>query len=425
MLVRSSYLLAAAAIIALVLPGCGTIVRGVRQQTSGFVAPPPSDLARARTAWAYFAAATPAETVAGAGFTSPDAMADDIAATMAAWRIGLINTRTYDTRMATLLALIAAAPLSQGILPGRFYDLRGAKLIDPPGRKGDPGWSGLEIGRLLVWLHIVAAQDKKHANAAKAIVARWPLCRAVNAAGRLMRAIPTLAPAVEVGSGYADYAVLGFQSWGVAAKGSGPPPGDFSVSLEGIDVPIDSEGNPEPVLTAPLALIAIEFGWLAPDGSRLDALERLGNKIAEIQQRRFAGSGVLTARSDYRRASSPYIIFDSVLTGGFPWRTLDDMGNPYPVLASVSVRAAFGIRALRPDDGYGDRIVGEIDGLQRAGGWAEGRHEVDGRIEAAQSSATNAFVLEAVWQRQAGPLRAPQLTSLPMTDCQRQVPPRP
>ena len=401
----------------LALCGCGTVVREVRKQTAGYVAPPPSDMARARIAWSYFAANDRVETVAGSGFTTPSAIGDDLAASIAAFRIGLIKRPEFDRHVRRTLGLLDQAQLSGGILPGRFHAAATGRLIDPP-NAADPGWSSVEIGRLLAWLRILAESQPRHTAGVDAIVGKWQLCRAIDAEGRLLRALPNgkgLAESIDSGSGYAGYAALGFRSWGIDARVARVPGSDFSVRVEGVDLPLDPGGQSEPLLTVPLALIAMEYGWRSPDGTVLADDRRLAALVVDVQKRRSVAGGILTARSDFRRPTMPFVVRDTVLGGGFPWSTLDEAGTAHPGLALFSTRAAFALRALQRSDG--DSVVVAADAMQRDGGWIEGRYENGAGDETTQSAATNAFILESILYRQAGTLHPVIVVPLRATKC--------
>ncbi len=202
---RALNTLAVALAFSTALAGCGTAVRAVRQSSLGVVSPPPTDMSRARTAWAYFTPAVPAEDARGAGFVTPASLGDDIAATYAARRLGLIDRAGFDRRIARLLAFLRDAPLSSGVLPGRYMNVQTGELVDPPARAADPGWSGVEVGRLLVWLRLLAAGEPRHAAAVTAIVARGTCaaqsmqmviccdrCRVLNSKPILAPALPML-----------------------------------------------------------------------------------------------------------------------------------------------------------------------------------------------------------------------------------------
>lgn len=383
------------------LSGCGPAVRAVRESRLGIVAPPPSEMARARAAWAYFSPAAPAEDARGAGFVSPTSLADDLAATYAARRLGLIDRASFDRRVTRLLTYLQSAELSDHVLPGRFNDLASGRLVDPPRGVADPGWSGVATGQLLIWLRVLATAEPRHAAAVAAVVSRWQLCRVIDAQGNLVRSMPGLSPVADNGTGFAGLAALGLQAWGIPARLPTAPDGDFAVDVEGLSFALPMGEQREPLLTVPAALTAMIFGWNGPSGP-LTFERQQALALAEAQERRDAG-GVLTARSSFRRAAVPYRVENAVLAGGFPWSVVGD-GEARPELALVSVAAGFGLRALTPPGGYGERVVAALGATRMADGWLEGQYESSGAREPLQTAATNAMVLISVLHRQAGTL---------------------
>jgi hypothetical protein len=400
--------IAAALGLALPLVGCGVVAREARKEATGMVSPPPADMARARDAWSYFEpgdAIRPA--VAGSSFTTPSALGDQLAATIAAFRMGLIDRRAFDSRIARLLRFLDVAPLSGGVLPGRYYDLQTGRLTTPPTLDADPGWSASQIGRLLVWLRILAEEQPPLATLIGQIVARWSLCRALGPAGRPLTAFPAggkLYESEELGGGYGLYALQGFAAWGVRIPPEPAWNDEASIRVEGLTVPLPIGGKAEPLMTAPLALLGVEFGWVGPAGAPLEASRRWADLALEAQRRRFRRARILTARSDYLRSSDPYLVYGTVMSAGYPWTTTDGGGAPHPELALLSTRAAYGDWALRPLDPHAQRLLKAVDPLRAPGGFAEGRYEHGGKEEPTRTAATNAFVLETLLYRRAGPL---------------------
>lgn len=399
--------IAAAVSLALALAGCGSAVREVRRH-AGFAAPPPSEIVRARAAWSYFEHEEhPGTASLGAGFATPASLGDELAATLAAWRLGLIGRSVLDARLDRLLTALGRMPLASGGHPGRFYDLGSGQLSDPGvGTPSDPGWSGTDLARLLVWLRVAANELPPRAAAITTLVDRWQLCSVVDAEGQVEHQLPHSDVTPEVGSGYAAYAALALQLWGVDAVVPPVPNGDFTVDVSGVAIPVDAASAREPVMTVPLALLAVEFGWQLPGGGELARQRALAGLVVTAQSRRAAAVGTLTARSDYRRAVAPNIVDDTVVAGNVPWRTLDSLGEPYPALALFSTRAAFAMRVLDSNGAYGAATVRASDGLARGGGYVEGRYENGSGDEPVQSAATNAFVLEAILFREAGSPRS-------------------
>jgi hypothetical protein len=271
------------------LAGCGTVVREVRKDATGMVSPPPRDLAMAQAAWAYFESPGGAfesadgvrEAVKGGGFTTPAALGDQLAATIAAYRTGLVDRAAFDSRIARILRFLDDASLSGVGLPGRFYDIRTGRLMDPSAQGAnqgaDPGWSSIEIGRLLVWLRILAQEQPRLAVLIGQIVARWNLCQAIDADGRPLGAVRAggqLVGTVETGTGYGEYALQGFRAWGVAAPVRATPEPRSSMAIEGLAMPLPDGARAEPMMTAPYALLGMEFGWVGVDGAPMTMARR-------------------------------------------------------------------------------------------------------------------------------------------------------
>jgi hypothetical protein len=401
--------------MAVELCACGTVVREVRKDTTGMVSPSPSDLGVARTAWSYFEAAGGAfespdgvrEAVTGGGFTTPTAIGDQIAATVAAYRMGVIDRGIYEARIARILRFLDVANLSGPGMPGRFYDIRTGRLTDPAAQGADPGWSSIQIGRLLAWLGMLAHAEPHLAPLIGQIIYRWNLCQAFDADGRPLGAIRAggkLVGTVETGTGYGDYALQGFRAWGVAAPQRAAPEPDSSIEIEHLSIPLPDGAPAEPLMTAPFALIGMEFGWVGLDGEPMTGARHFADLTLEAQRRRFARTRTLTARSDFLRSADPYAVIDTVMSGGHPWSTTDGADHVHADLALVSTRAAFGYWALRPLDGYGRRLVKAVTASQGPGGLAEGVYERGLTMEATRTADTNAFVLEALLYRQSGTL---------------------
>lgn len=370
--------------------------------------PGPRDLEWAKAAWQYFRTARNSatglvEAIAGAGFAMTSTVGDQIAAAVCAYRLGAIDQREFDVTVSQLLQFLAGMPLSSGELPARFYDTSSGQLIDPPNEGRDPGWSAVDLGRLLVWLRVLGADFRQYAAFVAKIVGRWDLCVALDPSGRMLRKLPAeggMVTGFDLGSGYEVYGAQGLRAWGQEVSALPPSTGEFSLTVEGVEFAIGTDADPlPPLLTAPYALLGMEFGWNKPKGGALVQERGQAERLFTVQQRRSARTGIATARSDFRRTSEPYAVVDSVLAGGTPWNTLAPGGGSRPDLALISTKAAFAMWAL------GSRGASEpiesVNTLRDAGtGWFEGRYEASGGYEWTRTAATNAMVLEALLYRE-------------------------
>ncbi|MFY7835521.1 MAG: DUF3131 domain-containing protein [Novosphingobium sp.] len=401
-------LLTGLAITAL-LGGCGVVARSLVKETTGYVSPGPSDEARGKAAWAYFrstrsGATGVVEAIAGAGFTTPSAIGDQIAAAIAADRLHLIDRREFDDSISSALTFLSTMPLSNGEMPARFYSTRDGGLIDPPRSGVDPGWSSVETGRLLVWLRVLVDRYPQYEPFVVRALSRWKTCRAVDEGGHLRSALPSgqgLLNAAEAESGAALYAAQGFLAWGESVALPSSPAQEDRVNIEGEDFSLSDRS---PVQTAPYALLGIEFGWKTPQGRELAPARAMEERLWQVQTRRWKRSNLVTARGDYRRTSAPYAVTDAVLAGGFTWSTTGEDGRSHPELALVSTRTGFLLTALH-GDGQAPQLMSTLSTLYDPGaGWYEGRYESSGAYEWTRSSATNAVVLETILFKNAGTL---------------------
>jgi hypothetical protein len=288
-----------------------------------------------------------------------------------------------------------------------------------PSTVADPGWSAVELGRLLVALRWLVEDNPKYRPFVANNLARWNICPVVRG-GILQRSFGG-EPVADTGTGWYDYAAQGFRYWGMAVPSRELPTGSSSVELYGVSFTIDDRGSgAEPLLTLPLALLALESGWRSPEGGRLTQEEQLFAKIIEVQSRRTLATGLLTARSTYRRSSSPYVVVDAVLQGGYTWSTAENAGRSYPELALTSTATAFASNAVTSSDAM-DRArasVGTLFDPER--GWFEGRYELSGAHETTRTSLTNAVVLETLLRLNSGVPLSPQV--IPAAVAERRSP---
>lgn len=390
------------------LSACGTIVREARYRTTGITSPGPTDAARAATAWQYFRTQRSARgivaTAAGSGFTTPGTIGDDLAAAISALRLSVIERQEYRVHIDADLAFLSTMPLTAIGLPGRFYDNRSGELTDFP-QSRDPGWSATGTGRLLVWLRILRSAEPSRAAAIDAIVGRWQLCRAVDVNGLVLSGLPDQRGGYVVAStasdGEADYTEQGFAAWGVRV--SVPPDTDFAVKVSGVSIPISGSQQDGPVLTTPYALLGIEFGWLAPDGSSLTHDKAVFLALLEAQRKRAETTHMMVARDSYRQVSFPFEVVSSVVSRGVPWSTNAIDGAPSPELAITSVKASYALWALDRSKFTAQLLADADRSKDVATGWQEGHLEGSDRTVTTLTSATNSLVLEALLFRRTKP----------------------
>ena len=328
-----------------------------------------------------------------------------MSAAICALRLGVIDRREFDAAISPVLVFLHAAPLARGQLPGRFYASNTGQLMDPPATDRDPGWSGVQLGRLLLWIKALALTYPQYAHAVNGIVERWQICAAVDGAGQILQGPPG-SPASDtvsdLASGYGVYAAQGFRAWGLEVAENAPKGSDYSVTVEGADFPIAGPGSPVPPLHGvPYALLGIELGWRSPGGAALDTQRVMGNRLFAAQERRRARTGIVTARADFRRNAAPYALTGTVVGGGTPWATLAEDGTSQPAFALISTKAAFAMWALSAPSAK-EAVAATATLFDNDKGWLEGRYEASAGYEWTRTASTNAIVLECLLHREVG-----------------------
>lgn len=372
----------------------------------------------ARTAWAYVIGQYQPRTglvnsVAQYPFATIWDVGSMLAAFHSAHELGIIDGEELDRKMERALRTLAELPLFDRGAFNKNYEIArglpaGRNDREPqPGRDGY-GWSSTDLGRLLVWLRIVATSHPQHAAAAEAVVARLDLDRLVHddylwGAERTSRG--RVRTYQEGRIGYEQYAAAGFALWGRYA--------DRALSMEQHARPVEVMGVPlftderggDHLTSEPFVLMGLELGWWSPVWSEL------ARQVLAAQEARFRETGRLTMVSEDALPVAPHYFY---------YYTLHSDGNDFAVNALtsrrpldsprwVSTKAAFGWHALHPGP-YTWRVVGEI--APRAGdprlGWSSGVFERSLEPTGSQNINTAAVVLEAaLYRARRRPLLAP------------------
>jgi hypothetical protein len=340
--------------------------------------------------------------------------ADALAAVVAARELAVIDEREFDLRLSRLLGFLGTMDLSGGQLPNKAYHAASRKMVGFDGRESDIGWSAVDIGRLLLWLKIVAQRHPRFAEYVDKVVLRWSFCDVIDDCGTLYgtaRQGGQVQRYQEGRLGYEQLAAAGFAAWGFDTQASGSWANAETATVDGIAVRHDARdpratGAPSAVLTMPYALFGIELGWRAPGGDT--SAHALADAVYRAQEQRWQREKQLTARSDYQMRGAPYVVLDSVFANGYAWNTVAADGKEYGQLALVNTRAAFAMAALWPG-AYTQQLLAGVQSLYDPDrGWFEGRLEAGGGPLANITLSTNAAILETLLFQARGPLYAPE-----------------
>jgi hypothetical protein len=365
-------------------------------------------LAAARAAWTYVENNTNAATgLAGATETFKNATTWDIAsqigATYSAHELGIIDDATYDGRIKKILATLTTMPLFEGAAFNRFYDVATAKMV---GRDFTPsnsgfGWSTTDIGRLLIWLRVLAVNQPQYSAQATAIVNRLDFSKIIsggNLQGVDVNSSGTRIQYAETGLGYEQYAAGGFALWGKRASNSlNPTANARTTTVLGVTVWVDASGNAR-LLSEPYIMMGLETGFWA------SALRDQAQAVLKAQQARYDQQGIITIATEDAMPEDPYkFYYYSVYHSG---KTFVVEGPPYGSVVSnprwVSSKATFAWHVLFPS-AYTQKAFDAVQAAVMPGhGWGAGVYEGSLRPTGWPSLNTAGIILEAAAYKKRG-----------------------
>jgi hypothetical protein len=365
----------------------------------------------AQIAWAYFGPnVDPSTGLAFSVEKYPSATMWDtgsyLMAVISARRLGLIEPREFDERIARALGSLQKLPLFEGKLPNKAYNSSTLQMTDyanQPTERGI-GWSAIDIARLMVPLEVLVWQYPQHTDAVRTVLGRWNLS-ALQGEGEFVGARLDEQGRVELVQegrlGYEQYAARAFSLVGHGATRASSYTQQLAwTDVDGVRVAHDRRTERETgahnyVLSEPYVLDGLELGWDRDSGE-------LAWRVLQAQQRRFEKTGQLTAVTEDHLDQKPYFAYNTVHANGRNWFTLSDKGEDLSDLRTLSVKAAFGWYALVDSD-YTRRLVAGVAALNEPQrGWYAGLYERSGQPNKALTANTNAVVLESLAYIQEG-----------------------
>ena len=397
------------------LAACGK--ESTAPDNSGGTPNPGTDvwMAGAQTAWTFIENNTQASTGLAKAhdnfqFITTWDIASQIAATYSAHELGLIDDANYDGRIKKILATLTTLPLYQGAAFNRFYDSQTGQMV---GRDFKPsttgfGWSTTDIGRLLIWLRVLAVNQPQYSAQATAIKNRLNMSRLISGGtlqGVDVDANGTTVTYAETGLGYEQYAAGGFALWGQRASNSlNPTATAKATTVLGVNVWIDGRGNAR-LTSEPYIMMGLETGFWAP------ALRDQAQAVLAAQQARYDHTGIITIVTEDAMPEPPYYFYYySVYHSG---NTFVVEGPGYGTVVSsprwVSSKAAFAWHALLPTD-YTLKAFNAVQAAAISGdGWGAGVYEGSLKPTGYATLNTAGMILESVLYHQRGqpPLSQP------------------
>jgi hypothetical protein len=362
----------------------------------------------ARTAWKFVENNTQASTGLAKAhdtfqFVTIWDIASQIGATYSAHELGIIDDGTYDGRIRKILATLTTMPLFDGVAFNRFYDSQTGQMVGRDFKASSVGfgWSDTDIGRLLIWLRVLAVNQPQYATQATAIVNRLNMSRLISG-GTLqgMNVDPNTGARVgfaETGLGYEQYAAGGFALWSQRATNSlNPTANAQTMDVLGVTVWVDRRG---PRLTSePYIMMGLETGWWA------SALRDQAQAVLAGQQARYDQKGIVTMATEDAMPDPPYFFYYYYVYSNGSAFVVEgpDHGTVVSSPRWVSSKAAFAWRALLPTDytltAFNAVQVAAIPG----DGWGAGVYEGSLQPTGGATLNTNSMILESALYHQRG-----------------------
>jgi hypothetical protein len=326
-----------------------------------------------------------------------------IAANYTAHELGFINDATYDSHIQRILSTLSTIDLFDRAAFNRIYDSQTGRMVDNAGKISPigAGWSSVDVGRLLIWLRILAVKQPKYAPLATQIVRRLDMRQLLDGGSlRGLSVDPKTGKRqtfVENEIGYQQYALSGFSMWGVKVDGDGlDVRSDVApVNVFGVRLLVTSPGN-DRVMSEPFIMLGMETGFRSPD------LARQAGQVLAAQAARYQKTGVITAVTEDAMPDPPYYFYYySVYHRGKPFvvESLDDKVMDRP--RWVSSKAAFGWNAVLPN-AYTRLLLRTVRPGGTPNGWGSGVYEDTLQPTGVPSLNTAALIMESALYKTRG-----------------------
>lgn len=376
----------------------------------------------ARTAWAYVDGQYNAQTglvnsVVNYKYATVWDIGSSLLALFSANQLGLLPDADYDQRMRRALRTLTETRLFDNGAFNKNYHTETGRIAGRPGQESATadgyGWSAIDVGRLLLALKVIAANQPQYAAQAQAVAQRIDYGRTVQDGylrGEDLGPRSRRPRRYQEGRlGYEQYAALGYAAWG--------HPADKALDIRenaqprtvlGVPVYADKRGN-DLLTSEPFVMYGLEVGW-TPE------MRDIAWRVLAAQEARYRQTGSVTIVNEDALNGPPYFLYYSVLGDGkeFPVSPPDG-APPGPTPRTVSTKGAYGWHALLPSN-YTWLAVQKVEGARTSRGWGAGVFEESGRISGGENVNTAAVILEAALYTQRGgcPLIQPCQRAFPL-----------
>ena len=360
----------------------------------------------ARSAWAYVTRHYVASTglidaTSGYQYTTVWDIASGMAALYAGHALGLLGNGEYDARMRRVLATLRSMGIVDNAAFNKVYSTRTAGMV---GRDQQPssrgyGWSTTDLGRLLVWLKIIATTQPQYAADVAAVVKRLDFTRLVADGymwGQDFDDAWKPRRYQEGQIGYEQYAASGFAAWGANVdRALRLHENGLPVSVMGHLLYADARGR-DRLTSDPIVLLGLELGWDS-------IMAQFARDLLAVQATRFRRTGVVTMVAEDSIGQPPdFFYYYNVYTHRRAFGVDVQRRNAYVDQPRwVSAKAAVAWHALLPGP-YTRVAMHTVARARTSSGWDSGVFEGTDTSTGSQNINTAAVILTAALYERRG-----------------------
>ena len=321
-------------------------------------------------------------------------VASDISAQLSLEGLGLQSEEWTNIKLQKLLTTLKSMPLYKDKLPNREYDTKTGK---PSGRYSKAktngnGWSALDIGRLLIWLHIIKQEKNELAPLVDSVINHWSLSSAVHQKTLFGTKLSKRGEHFrqEGRLGYLQYAAFGFALFGFDVSDSYLKKDIEQVSIDDVSIYIDTRNMPFSTAD-PYVLMALELGNYSEWWQQLDV-------IYKLYQQKEKRTNRIWVFSEDAMNRSPWFAYNNIFFYGKSWLSTSSGGKPIEIFQIFSNKVALGLSVIFDDD-YAKKLkVQVIENSINSRVIPTGLYS-DGLINSAYNINTNSMVLSSLWYK--------------------------
>ena len=320
-----------------------------------------------------------------------------IAANHVARELGFINDVTFDAHIGRIFSTLSTIDLFERAAFNRIYDAKTGRMVDNASKISTvgAGWSSVDLGRLLIWLKVVANKHPKYAMMAGQIVKRIDMSKVLR--DGYLQGVDVDPKTgrrktfTETEIGYQQYALTGFALWGAKVNPEGL---DIrhdvrEVNVLGVRLLTDSRGN-DRIMSEPYIMLGLEPGYRSAE------LQRQAGQVLAAQQARYQRTRLVTAPSEDAMPDPPYYFYYySIYHRRKPF-VVEGVGDTASVDGPrwISSKAAFGWNAVLPN-AYTQLVLRTVRPAGTPAGWGSGVYEGTLKPTGITSLNTAALIMES------------------------------